>query len=245
MHKRTEWQTKWKRLAGGVLIATTVLGVVGCGVETVVGAAVIGAYATVDRRTVATQAEDKTILVKGETAAAKIVGDNGHVNVTSYNRKVLLTGEVKDQALKERVGREIAKIDNVLSVVNELEVTFVSGIGSRSNDSYITSKIVASFLDAKDVYGSAIKVVTERGNVYLMGRVTQREGDRAAQIASGVSGVVKVVKIFDYISEEELKRLQWDQSKDKSSSADPQKAPITESSSGRDAPVEVMTSPVR
>lgn len=245
MNGRTIKQAKWTRFAGGILLATTVLGVVGCGVETVVGAAVIGAYATVDRRTVATQAEDKTILVKGETTAAKIAGDNGHVNVTSYNRKVLLTGEVKDQALKDRIGREIAKIDNVLSVVNELEVTFIAGIGSRSNDSYITSKIVASLIDAKDVYGSAIKVVTERGNVYLMGRVTHREGERAAQIASGVSGVVKVVKVFDYISEEELKRLQWDQPKDKSTSADAQKAPISESGTVKDAPVEVMTAPVR
>ncbi len=242
-------QVTWKRIAGGLMLVATTLGVVGCGVETVVGAAVVGAYATVDRRTVATQAEDKTILVKGETQAAKIVGDDGHVNVTSYNRKVLLTGEVKDQSMKERVGREIAKIDTVLSVVNELEVTFVSSIGSRTNDSYITSKIVASFLDAKDVYGSAIKVVTERGNVYLMGRVTHREGERAAQIASGVSGVSKVVKVFDYISEEELKRLQWDQSKGKSTSTDAQPAPIVEpgveAGPAKDAPVEVMTSPVR
>lgn len=238
-------QTKWKHLAGGLMLAATLFGVVGCGIETVVGAAVIGTYAAVDRRTVATQAEDKTILLKGETQAAKIVGDDGHVNVTSYNRKVLLTGEVKTQALKERVGKEIAKIDNVLSVVNELEVTFVSSIGSRTNDSYITSKVVASFIDAKDVYGSAIKVVTERGNVYLMGRVTHREGERAAQIASGVSGVAKVVKVFDYISEEELKRLQWEQSKDKSSSGGAQPAPIAEPGPVKDAPVEVISTPVR
>lgn len=234
-------QQKWQRYAGVLLLATTVLGAAGCGIEMVVGAAVVGTYATVDRRTVGAQAEDKTITFKGETRAAEVVGDDGHVNVTSYNRKVLLTGEVKDQQMKEQVESKIKKIENVQSVVNELEVTFVSGITSRTNDSYITSKVIANFIDAKDVFGNAIKVVTERGNVYLLGRVTYREGERAAEIASGVSGVVKVVKVFDYISEEELKRLSGPQPQKPAPVTDTQKAPAAE----KEAPVEVISTPIR
>ncbi|RJX33073.1 MAG: BON domain-containing protein [Oxalobacter sp.] len=200
-------QIKWRRTAGACLLAASVIGLAGCGIETIVGATVLGTFATVDRRTLGAQAEDKTITLRGESRVSELVGEHGHVNVTSYNRRVLLTGEVRDQQMKEQVERTVSKIENVQSVVNELEVTFVSSVASRTNDSYITSKVIASFIDAKDVFGSAIKVVTERGNVYLLGRVTYREGERAAEIASHVGGVNKVVKVFDYITEEELKRL--------------------------------------
>jgi osmotically-inducible protein OsmY len=233
---------KLKRLvATTFLLFMTTLGLQGCGLELIVGTAVVGGYATVDRRTLGAQAEDKTITVKAETRAAELIGNSGHVNVTSYNRKVLLTGEVRDQQMKEQVERRIAMIENVQSIVNELEVGLISGIGSRSNDSYITGKIIASIIDAKDVFGNSLKVVTERGNVYLMGRVTYREGERAAQIASGVSGVVKVVKVFEYISEEELKRLSGSPPKEQSSSTDMQRPAVVETG----APAEVTSTPVR
>jgi osmotically-inducible protein OsmY len=146
-------------------------------------------------------------MLKGEVRAANLVGDQGHVNVASFNRKVLLTGEVRDEAMKAAVEREIAGIEGVQSIVNELAVAGLASYTSRANDSLITSKVAASFVDAKDLFANSLKVVTERGTVYLMGRVTQREGDRAADIASGVSGVQKVVKVYEYISEDELKRL--------------------------------------
>jgi osmotically-inducible protein OsmY len=120
---------------------------------------------------------------------------------------VLLTGEVRDEQMKAAVEREVAAIEGVQSVVNELEVAGASSFTSRSNDTLITGKVKASFVDAKDVYANAIKVVTERGTVYLLGRVTQREGQMAGEVTRGVGGVQKVVKIFEYISEDELKQM--------------------------------------
>ena len=136
-----------------------------------------------------------------------MAGDVGHVNVNSFNRKVLLTGEVKDDAVKAAVEREVAAIEGVQSIVNDLAVAGASSLTSRSNDSLFTGKVKASFVDDKVIYANSIKVVTERSVVYLMGRVTPSEGARAAAIASGVSGVQKVVKVFEYITDAELQDL--------------------------------------
>lgn len=194
-------------LAKAVLAATLAASLSGC-VAMVAGGAVMGAVASADRRTLGAQTEDKAIAVKGEIALAKITGENGHVNVTSYNRKVLLTGEVKDEAMKAAVEREVRSIANVISVVNELEIAGPSSYTSRSSDALITTKVKASLVDMKTISANSFKVVTERGNVYLMGMVTQREGNIAADVAKGVSGVQRVVKIFEYISEEDLKSIQ-------------------------------------
>jgi osmotically-inducible protein OsmY len=172
-----------------------------------IGTAVVGTLAATDRRTFGAQTEDKTITLKGETRVANLVGNAGHVNVASFNRKVLLTGEVRDEAMKAAVEREVGAIENVASIVNELEVLGNSSFASRSNDTLITGKVKASFVDARDLYANSIKVVTERGVVYLMGRVTQREGHLAGEVARGVSGVQKVVKVFEYISEDDLRQL--------------------------------------
>ncbi|WP_076592564.1 BON domain-containing protein [Herminiimonas arsenitoxidans] len=171
------------------------------------GGVVAGTLAATDRRTLGAQTEDKAIMVKGEARIPGVVGEAGHVNVTSFNRKVLLTGEVPTEAAKEAAGREAAAIEGVQSVVNELAVSGASGFGSRSNDSLITGKVKASFVDNKTLYANAIKVVTERGIVYLMGRVTENEGNLAAEIARGVSGVQKVVKVFEYISDDEYRQM--------------------------------------
>lgn len=171
------------------------------------GGLVMGTLAATDRRTLGAQTEDKAIVVKGESRIPGVVGDAGHVNVTSFNRKVLLTGEVKDEAMKSAVEREAAAIEGVQGVVNELEIMGTSSFTSRSNDALITGKVKAAFVDSKELYANAIKVVTERGNVYLLGRVTPREGTLAAEVAANVSGVSRVVKVFEYISDEEYKRL--------------------------------------
>lgn len=198
---------KWKRpLATIVICIASAAALQGC-FEMFVGTAVMGTLAATDRRTFGTQTEDKSIMLKGEMRAYNLVGEQGHVNVASFNRKALLTGEVKDESMKAAVEREVAAIEGVQAIVNELAIAAPSSYSSRTNDSFITSKVTASFFDAKDLFANSLKVVTERGTVYLMGRVTPREGDRAAEVASGVSGVQKVVKVFDYISEEELKRL--------------------------------------
>ena len=173
----------------------------------IAGGVVAGTLAATDRRTLGAQTEDKSIAVKGEMAIPKVVGDAGHVNVTSFNRKVLLTGEVPSEAAKEAAAREASRIEGVQSVVNELAVSGASGFGSRSNDTLITGKVKASIVDNRTLYANSIKVVTERGIVYLMGRVTEREGDLAANIARGVSGVQKVVKVFEYITDEEYRVL--------------------------------------
>lgn len=172
-----------------------------------VGGAVMGTLAATDRRTLGAQTEDKAIVIKGEARVPSVTGDGGHVNVSSFNRKVLLTGEVKDEAMKAAVEREVAAIEGVEGVFNELAVMGTSSLTSRSNDAIITAKVKAAFVDSKELYANAIKVVTERGIVYLMGRVTQREGVLAADAASKVSGVAKVIKVFEYISDEEYKRL--------------------------------------
>ena len=200
------WTRIKRPLAAAVLGGAVLTSLQGC-VEMAVGSAVVGTLAATDRRTFGAQTEDKTILFKGETRVANLVGSAGHVNVASFNRKVLLTGEVRDEAMKAAVEREVGNIEGVQSVVNDLEVAGITSFTSRSNDSLITGKVKASFVDAKDLYANSIKVVTERGAVYLMGRVTQREGQLAAEVARGVSGVRKVVKVFEYISEDDLRQL--------------------------------------
>lgn len=174
-----------------------------------VGGAVVGTSMVVtDRRTSGTQLEDQSIELKAKTRVREAVGERGHVNITSYNRTVLLTGEVAADVDKVAVEQAVAKIEGVRTVVNELAVMGSSSIASRSNDAVLTSKVKASYIDAKDVFANAIKVTTERGTVYLMGRVTEREANRASDIARGVAGVQKVVKVFEVITEAELADIQ-------------------------------------
>ena len=199
-------QVKKAVLTAAVLVSL-LASLQGC-VAVVAGGVVTGALATTDRRTLGAQTEDKAIAVKAETRLPQIVGDAGHVNINSYNRKVLLTGEVRDEAMKRAVENEVRSITNVDNVINELEVAGPSSYTSRSSDTLITSKVKLSLADKKTVSANSFKVVTERGNVYLMGLVTQREGNIAAQVAQGVSGVMSVTKMFEYISEEDLRAMQ-------------------------------------
>lgn len=198
----------WCRpLATIVLGATMVMSLQGC-LGLMVGGTVVGTLAATDRRPLGTQTNDATIAVKGEGRAAKIVGDAGRVNVVSFNQKVLLTGEVKDQQMKAEVERQIATIDGVESIENDLAIGPVLTIGLRSADTLISGKVKAAIIDTKDLYIRAFKVHTDRGVVYLMGRVTQREGKRAAEVVRNASGdIKKVVKLFEYITEDELVKL--------------------------------------
>ncbi len=174
-----------------------------------VGGAVVGTSMVVtDRRTSGTQLEDQSIELKAKTRVREAVGERGHVNITSYNRTVPLTGEVAADVDKVAVEQAVAKVEGVRTVVNELAVMGSSSLASRSNDAVLTSKVKASYIDAKDVFANAIKVTTERGTVYLMGRVTEREANRASDIARGVAGVQKVVKVFEVITEAELAEIQ-------------------------------------
>ena len=193
-------------LATALLCGAVALSLQGC-IEMAIGTAVVGTLAATDRRTLGAQTEDKEIVVKGETRIPQLVGNSGHVNITSMNRKVLLTGEVRDEATKASVEREVMAISGVATVVNELQIGGPSDYTSRSTDTLITGKVKASFIDEKNLYAGSIKVVTERGIVYLLGRVTPREANLATEIARGVNGVQKVVKVFELITEEELRQL--------------------------------------
>ncbi|PUE40563.1 BON domain-containing protein [Limnohabitans sp. Bal53] len=173
----------------------------------IVGGAVMTGVVATDRRTAGTQVEDESIEIKVASAVRSEMGDRIHLNVSSFNRQVLLTGEVRTAADKERAEKLAQSQENVKAVVNDLAVMPISSLTQRSKDVVLTSRVKAAFVDAKDLQLNAFKVVTERGTVYLMGRVTSREAKRATDITRSMSGVTKVVRVFDEISEEDLQRL--------------------------------------
>lgn len=189
-------------LVAAALLSTTLLGA--CAPLLIGGAIVGGALVAVDRRTSGAQVEDQTIELKSAQRARDYGGLASHINVTSYNRQVLLTGEVGTETDKVNAGRAAATVENVRAVYNELAVTPTSTLSERSSDTLITTKVKSSLLDAKDLMANAIKVVTERRVVYLMGIVSEREAVRATDIARSIEGVGKVVRVFEIVSEAEL-----------------------------------------
>jgi osmotically-inducible protein OsmY len=201
-------ETKLTRgAAAAALLCTALAGAFSGCAPLLVGGAVIGSgLVASDRRTTGIQVEDQAIELKASSRVADLA-TLGHINITSYNRLVLVTGEVPGETERTAVEQAVAKIENVRSVVNELAVAGNSSLGSRSSDTIISGKVKATLVDAKDVQANAYKVVTERGIVYLMGRVTEREGTRGAELARSVSGVQKVVRVFEILSEEELAAL--------------------------------------
>ncbi len=206
-NSRTIWANMKRPLAMSVLCLATAATLSGC-VALVAGGAITGTLAASDRRTFGAQTEDTSIQLKGANKLRNVLGSDAHVNINSFNRRVLLSGEVPDDAAKATAEREMAAVEGVLSVINELEVSGPASYTSRSNDTIITGKVKASLVDAKDISANSYQVVTERGVVYLMGRVTQREGQIGADVARGVSGVSKVVKVFEYITDDEWKSYQ-------------------------------------
>jgi osmotically-inducible protein OsmY len=190
---------------GAVLLAS-LASLSACAPLIVGGAVMTGVMAT-DRRTTGTLVEDESIEIKVASAVRKEMGERIHLNVTSFNRQVLLSGEVRTAADKERAEKLASSQENVSAVVNDLAVMPVSSLSQRSKDTVTTGRVKAAFVDAKDLQVNAVKVVTERGIVYLMGRVTSREAKRATDIARSIGGVTKVVRVFEEISEQELQRL--------------------------------------
>lgn len=189
-----------------VLAASMLLGA--CTAPLIVGGAALGgALVAIDRRTSGAQVEDQAIELK-VTTAVRESGTTGHVNATSYNRTVLLTGEVPNEADRAAIEQRVARIENVRSVVNELAVMGNSSLTARSSDVILSARVKAALVDASDVQANVVKVVTERGTVHLMGIVSEREATRAAEVARSVSGVQKVVRVLEIISEDELARMQ-------------------------------------
>ena len=173
----------------------------------VAGAAGGGALMATDRRSVGAQTEDREIQAKAQSMFIGDLPDEAHMDVTVFNRRVLLTGEVPTPEAKLKAEAITRTIDNVQGIINELQVNPPSSFTSRSNDAYITSKVKAALFTEKDLGSNFFKVVTESGKVYLMGLVTPTEGDRGADVASRVTGVVQVVKVFQYITPAEAQRL--------------------------------------
>lgn len=171
------------------------------------GAMVGGTLVAVDRRTSGAQLDDEAIELRAANQIRSNLGTRVRVSVTSYNRQVLLTGEVPNLQDKQRVEQVIKAVDSVASVVNELAVLNSPSLMDRSADALLTGRVKAMLLDARDLQSSAFKVVTERNTVYLMGRVTRREADRATEVVRATPGVQKVVRMLEIISEQELESL--------------------------------------
>lgn len=197
------------KLAAATLAAVTVAtSLTGCFPLLLGGAMVGGTAVYTDRRTSGTQLEDEAIELKAANRVSKELGERARVSVVSYNRLVLLTGVVSGEADRAVVGRLVSGVDNVRSVVNEVTVVSAQPTNTIASDAIVTSKVKASLVDSKDIFAQSVKVVTEQGTVYLMGRVTEREANRATEIARGISGVDKVVRVFELISEAELANMQ-------------------------------------
>lgn len=196
--------TRYMKATGLVMLMS--LGLSACAPVMLAGFAGTAMVAS-DRRTSGTQLEDETIELRGSARIRDALGERAHVNINSYNRQVLLSGEVATERDKQIVEGLLEKLENVKAVVNELSIMQPGSLSSRSNDLLLSAKVKAALVDSRDLFANAFKVVTERGTVYVMGRVTQREATSATNVIRNVNGVNKVVRLFDIISEEELRNL--------------------------------------
>jgi osmotically-inducible protein OsmY len=199
--------SKLKRLTLVAALAGCLVSLTAC-FPLLVGGAVGGALVATDRRTSGSVVEDEGIEQRAASRIRENLGDRVHVNVTSYNRQVLLSGEVPTAQDKQLVEQIVSRVDNVRNIVNELGVMGNASLTQRTSDSLVTGRVKAALVDAKDLFANAFKIVTERGTTYVMGRVTEREAKRATDVISSTSGVQRVVRILEIISEDELARLQ-------------------------------------
>lgn len=186
------------RLIAALGIASTLL-LSGCA-ALVVGGATTGAVVANDRRPTEVVLGDERVELTANTRLGKVFGDNVHINVTSFNYTVLLTGEVPDAAAKEQAGKVASEVERVKGVVNELQVAGISTLGARGNDTYLTGRVKAAFVTAQKFSATHVKVVTEAGVVYLMGLVTRAEADDATELSRSIGGVQKVVRVFEYLN---------------------------------------------
>ncbi len=190
------------RHAAAIGLFAVVASLAGC-IEPVVvgGAAVTGVLVGTDRRLADVQLGDERIDWTASSRIGERFGDQVHVNAHSFDYAVLLTGEVPDAKTKTDVERLVSEINGVKSIVNELQIAGPSSMSSRGNDTYLTGKVKAAFVNAGKFQANHVKVVTEAGVVYLLGLVTRQEADEATEIARSIGGVMKVVRVFEYISE--------------------------------------------
>ena len=192
------------------LLSTLVMcvGLASCAAPLMFGGVLGGAMVASDRRTTGIQLEDEGIEQRAASAMRENFGTKEHINITSYNRQVLITGEVSNDTIRTQAEQLVGRVQNVRTVVNELAVGPASSLTDRSSDAVLVAKVKAAMIDTEDVFANVYKVVGERGTIYLMGRVTQREAKRATDVVRGVSGVKRVVRVFEYITEDELRAMQ-------------------------------------
>lgn len=190
----------YKNITAKVILCIAVTTQVTACFPVVAGGAAAGGAIAADRRTSGIYVEDENIELKAVKKMETNLGENAHVNVTSYNRNVLLTGEVPDDAAKAKAEALLREIENIRAITNEIAVGPKSSIGSRSNDTYITSKVKTKFVTENQFPANYVKIVTENSVVYLLGIVNKAEADAAVEIARNTDGVSKVVKVFEYLN---------------------------------------------
>jgi osmotically-inducible protein OsmY len=193
-------------LAAAVLGAALAATLQGC-VPVVATGVAVGAMATLDRRSYGTQLEDQEIMVRAQRRIGDKLGERAYVYVTSYNRIVLLTGDAADERIKSEAEQIVRGVRNVREVANELKIGPITSGPVHANDTFITTKVKARFVEAKKFSPNLVKVVTEAGVVYLMGMVTSSEADAATDVARRTDGVKKVVRVFELVSDEEARRM--------------------------------------
>lgn len=189
-------------LASFALAGITALS--GCGLLVVGGTAATTAIVATDRRTTGEQVEDQAIELKTSAEMRRLFEDTARVIPTSYAGLLLLTGDVPTEQAKQQAGDAAQQVEKVTRVVNELRIGDVTPLSVRSNDTWLTSKVKTTLINTKEVPSRTIAITTERGAVYLMGKVTKDEGERAAIAASTVKGVNKVAKLFQIVAAESL-----------------------------------------
>ena len=194
-----------QRTTLGLLLAGSLASLSGC-FPVIVGGAVMGSLVATDRRTSGAVVEDEGIELRSSSRIRENLGERVHINITSYNRQVLMTGEVPSAQDKQLAEKVVSGVDNVRNIVNELAVMGNSTLTQRSSDTLVTGRVKAALVDAKDLFANSFKIITERGTTYVMGRVTAREAKRATEVISNTPGVQRVVRILETISEEELAR---------------------------------------
>ena len=195
-----------------ILLAISLPVLQGC-IPLVATGVTTGVLATMDRRSIGTQTEDETIEWKAAARVNPKLGDKAHINFTSYNRKVLMTGEVPTPEARTEAERLAAGVENVQGVYNELSVAPASSFPDRSNDAFITSKIKSRSVDSGKFNPVHVKVVTEAGVAYLLGMVTRVESQAAIEVARTTAGVKKVVNLLEIITPAKARELDINQSK--------------------------------
>ena len=196
-HYRNGWRSR--AAAAAALLAVFMLE--GCVEAVILGGAATGAFVVADRRQPEIVAGDERVGLTALSRVGNRFGDKVHFNVTSYNYNVLLTGEVPDAQTKAEIEKIVMQIAQVKGVVNELQVAGRSTLGARGNDTYLTGRVKAAFVAENKFQANHVKVVTEAGVVYLLGLVTRKEADDATAIARSISGVRKVVRVFEYLTQ--------------------------------------------